>query len=405
MKKEMIAGVLIGAVFFMAYLGYDVLPVFFLVGAGYFLYHLAGKKGLLNNRVVGATVSNQKVAFNDIGGQAPAKQEIQEALEFMLRLKQFKDMGIRPLKGILLTGPPGTGKTLLAKAAATYTDSVFVAAAGSEFIEMYAGVGAQRVRGLFDAARRKAQKNGKPGAVIFIDEIEVLGGKRGSHSSHLEYDQTLNQLLVEMDGVNPDQAVQILVMGATNRSDLIDPALLRPGRFDRVVNVDLPDVTGRQQILGIHTANKPLADDVDLEQVAKETFGFSGAHLESLCNEAAIYALREGKTVISTVHFKDAIDKVMIGEKAEKKPKDEEKERIAVHESGHALISELTRENSVSHVTVAPPRQCPRVYAPSAGRGYISLYERLSTWSDPGLPGGCCCRRNIFWMQKFRCGQ
>ena len=352
MRKEIILGGLIALIAFLGYIGFDIFPIIMLAGIGYAVYYLVQKKGMVKNNNIGVTVNSHSINFNDIGGQNPAKLEIQEALEFMLKLEKFKEMGIRPLKGILLTGPPGTGKTLLAKASATYTDSVFVAASGSEFIEMYAGVGAQRVRNIFESARQQARKTKKSGAVIFIDEIEVLGGKRGSHTSHLEYDQTLNQLLVEMDGIKNDEDVQVLIIGATNRADLIDSALLRPGRFDRVVNVDLPDVTSRKHILKIHTGNKPLSEDLELSKIAQETFGFSGAQLESVCNEAAIYAMREGEEVIYERHFKEAVDKVMMGEKAEKKPTPEEKKRIAYHESGHALVSELTRSGSVSYVTI-----------------------------------------------------
>ncbi|MEN3004320.1 AAA family ATPase [Dehalobacterium formicoaceticum] len=352
MKKEIVIGMLLALAAFLGFSGYDVVPVLILAVMGVVLYILLEKKGLLKNSFMGTAVHHPGIRFDDIGGQAPAKLEIQEALDFMKHYDKYQVMGIRPLKGILLTGPPGTGKTLLAKAAATYTDSVFIAASGSEFIEMYAGVGAQRIRSIFQSARNQAQKLKKRSAVIFIDEIEVLGGKRGSHSSHLEYDQTLNQLLVEMDGINTDPELQILLMGATNRADLIDDALLRPGRFDRIVNVDLPDVEGRLQILKIHTNNKPLCQDVDLSVIAKETFGFSGAQLESLCNEGAIYALREEEKFICQKHLKEAIDKVMMGERAEKTPTKEEKKRIAYHESGHALVSETLRQNSVAYVTI-----------------------------------------------------
>ncbi len=351
MRKEIMIGVLFSLIAFLWFLGYDVVPVLMLAAIGVMTYILLRKKGVLKNSFMGTPV-NPQLHFDDIGGQAPAKQEIQEALDFIRHYEKYEAMGIRPLKGILLTGPPGTGKTLLAKAAATYTDSVFIAASGSEFIEMYAGVGAQRIRSIFQSAKKQARKLEKKSAVIFIDEIEVLGGKRGNHSSHLEYDQTLNQLLVEMDGINTAPQIQILIMGATNRADLIDEALLRPSRFDRIVNVDLPDVEGRLQILKIHTDNKILGDDVDLSVIAKETFGFSGAQLESLCNEGAIYALREEKRVISQQHLKDAIDKVIMGEKAEKTPTKEEKMRIAYHESGHALVSETLRQDSVVYVTI-----------------------------------------------------
>ena len=258
--------------------------------------------------------------FENIGGQEVAKQELKEALEFLINSQEMNKRGIRPLKGVLLTGPPGTGKTLLAKAAANYSDAVYLATSGSEFIEMYAGVGAQRVRKIFQTAREKAKKNNKNRAIIFIDEIDVLGAQRGSHASHMEYDQTLNQFLVEMDGLNNNEDVNILVIGATNRPDLLDSALLRPGRFDRQVKVDFPTLDGRLEILELHTKNKNLADDVNLTDIAKETYGFSGAHLENVTNEAAILALRNNSAFITQQHFKEAIDKVMLGEKLAEKP-------------------------------------------------------------------------------------
>jgi ATP-dependent metalloprotease FtsH len=260
-------------------------------------------------------------------------------------------MGIRPLKGILLVGPPGTGKTLLAKAAAQYTESIFVASSGSEFIELYAGIGAQRIRQIFEKARSLAKKEKKQSAIIFIDEIEIVGGKRGSHTSHHEYDQTLNQLLVEMDGMTQDNTTRVLVVGASNRSDMLDSALIRPGRFDRIVQVDLPDMEARHEILKLHLANKPLSDDVNLQGVAQETVGFSGAHLESVANEAAILAMRENMSKITHRHFLDSIDKVIMGEKLERKPAREELWRVAVHEIGHALVSESVRPGSVSNIT------------------------------------------------------
>ena len=245
----------------------------------------------------------------------------------------------------------------MAKAAAHYTDAAFIATSGSAFIEMYAGVGAQRVRKLFAQGRQAAVEQGKSGAVIFIDEVEVLGGKRGRHSSHLEYDQTLNQLLVEMDGINTQSGPNVLVVAATNRPDLLDQALIRPGRFDRIVRVDLPDKTGRLHILQIHGQNKPLAAGVDLEKVAVETFGFSGAHLESLLNEAAINALRRGNSEIENMDIREAMDKVILGERLDRSPGDDERNRVAYHEAGHALISELIKSGSVSSLTIIPRGQ------------------------------------------------
>ncbi|BCV21165.1 AAA family ATPase [Moorella sp. Hama-1] len=353
MLKEIAAGTAVGVLIFLALKGVDVTPFLLLAGMGFLAYWLIEKKGLISSTLAGKSyTSTIPISFADIGGQGTAIRELKEALEFLLRSNQIQAMGIRPLKGLLLSGPPGTGKTLMARAAATYTDAVFLATSGSEFIEMYAGVGAQRVRNLFNRARELARRQQKKRAIIFIDELEVLGGKRGSHTSHLEYDQTLNQLLVEMDGLKQDQEVQILVIGATNRADLLDPALLRPGRFDRQVRVDLPDREGRLAILKLHTANKPLAPDADLEVIARETFGFSGAHLESVANEAAILALREKVPVIEQKHLMEAVDKVMLGEKLGRKPSSEELYRLAIHEAGHAVTGELLRPRSVSLVTI-----------------------------------------------------
>lgn len=353
MIKEVFLGTSIAALIFLVILGYNVLPLLLLGGLGFFLYFLIEKKGFPGSSTnFSGYIQQVNFTFDDIGGQTSAKQELKEALDFVIHAKQIAEMGIRPLKGILLTGPPGTGKTLMAKAAAAYTHSLFLATSGSEFIEVYAGVGAQRVRQLFKTAKERALREKKRGAIIFIDEIDVLGNRRGSNVGHLEYDQTLNQLLVEMDGLRSDDEVKILVIGATNRDDMLDPALLRPGRFDRVVRVDLPDKTGRYQILKLHCRNKPLADDVDLEKIAQETFGFSGAQLESVTNEAAILALREKSSYINQRHFKEAVDKVMMGEKIDRKPGREELYRIAVHETGHAIVSEVLRPGSVSHITV-----------------------------------------------------
>lgn len=355
--REVMIGISLAFVVFLFRMGVDLTPFLVLAGvlAVLFLF-TRGKLGqnfeLTSHQSL--TGLDTGVRFDDIGGQEMAKRELLEALDFVQDQQKTAQLGIRPLKGILLTGPPGTGKTLLAKAAANYIDSVFISASGSEFVEMYAGVGAQRIRQLFNKARQLAIKMHKQNAIIFIDEIEVIAGRRGSHSSHLEYDQTLNQLLVEMDGVKPDENVKIVLLAATNRADLLDNALLRPGRFDRQVKVDLPDKEGRIHILNIHTKGKPLATGIDLEEVARDTFGFSGAHLESLINEAAIMAYRKDRDQIEMEDIREAIDKVMLGEKLDRKVEQEELQRVAIHEVGHALISEVLRPESVSTLTVIP---------------------------------------------------
>ncbi|AEF94311.1 Adenosinetriphosphatase [Desulfotomaculum nigrificans CO-1-SRB] len=355
MLKEISLGLGVAMLIFAISAGYDVTPIIFLLAFGGGLFYMASAKGMVKGFTNDSgQPKRQEISFDDIGGQGSAIKELKEALDFIKNESEIKRLGIRPLKGILMTGPPGTGKTLMARAAANYTDAVFVSASGSDFVEMYAGVGAQRVRKIFQTARDTAKKQKKRNAIIFIDEIEVLAAKRGQNSSHMEYDQTLNALLVEMDGLKVDDSVRILIMAATNRVDIMDPALLRPGRFDRQVKVDLPDKAGRLEILKIHTRNKPLAADVDLNQLARESFGFSGAHLESLANEAAILAMREGLKEIHYRHFHEAVDKVIMGEKLERQPNQEELKRVAIHETGHALISELARAGSVSTLTVTP---------------------------------------------------
>lgn len=352
MIREIAAGGAIAILIYLGLNGHNLMPFLFLGGLLYILAQGGIMRSLrrenrpVNRGAVGA------VSFAQIGGQEAAKRELIEALDFAADQGGIKHLGIRPIKGILLTGPPGTGKTLLAKAAATYTDSAFLSASGSEFIEVYAGVGAQRVRGLFGDAREAARRHGGS-AIIFVDELEVLGGHRGQHTSHLEYDQTLNQLLVAMDGLTADEDVRLLLIGATNRFDLLDPALLRPGRFDRIVRVDLPDRDARLAILKIHTGNKPLHAGANLERIAAQTFGFSGAHLESVANEAAILALRQRGNTIRQDHLEEAVEKVILGEKLPRTPSPNELERVAIHEAGHALISEALKPGSVSAVTIS----------------------------------------------------
>lgn len=387
MIKEWVIGVGIALLLFLAILGANVLPLFFLAALAVGFWLMMERRSTAPAATREAPVKHQ-VSFEQIGGQEHAKRELKEALDFLRYRDRIKSLGIRPLKGILLTGPPGTGKTMMAKAAATYTDSVFLSAAGSEFVEMYVGVGAQRVREIFRRARTMAKKENKDSAIVFIDEIDVVGGRRGQHS-HQEYDQTLNQLLTEMDGMSTTQTPLVLVMAATNRPDILDSALLRPGRFDRQIKVDLPDKDGRLHILKIQVDGKPLAEGVDLDHLARETYGFSGAQLESLVNEAAIIALREEKTEITQDMFRDAVDKVLMGEKTGRRPTEDELQRVAVHEIGHAIISELMRPGTVSHITIAPRgnalgfvRQIPE------SDRYLYTVEQLQQQINVAL-GGC----------------
>ncbi|MCU6708313.1 AAA family ATPase [Paenibacillus sp. J5C_2022] len=353
---ELVIGAVPVAILFMAFMGVNVLPLLFALMIGAVLFLAISGKGKLAAMPGGAGRSESRIAplsFDEIGGQERAKKELVEALDFLVKREQIEKLGIRPLKGILLSGPPGTGKTLLAKAAAQHTDSVYVAASGSEFVEMYVGVGAGRIRELFKDARAKAKKENKGSAIIFIDEIEVIGGKRDG-GQHREYDQTLNQLLTEMDGIYGNESPRILLIAATNRKEMLDSALLRPGRFDRHIEVTLPDKKGRLHILNIHAKNKPLHEGSDLSSVASQAFNFSGAQLESVMNEAAIYAMRENEAFITNKHLTMAIDKVMLGERTDRETTHEEKERVALHELGHAIMAELLRPGSVSQVALSP---------------------------------------------------
>lgn len=344
---------------FLYVIGVNIIPLLLaavVIGVLFFVVRSRGNLATAGGSRKSAARTLAPLSFEEIGGQDRAKQELTEALDFLVKQDEISKFGIRPLKGILLTGPPGTGKTLLAKAAAHYSDSVYLAASGSEFVEMYVGVGASRIRDMFKEARQKAQKTGKKSAIIFIDEIDVIGGKRDG-GQHREYDQTLNQLLTEMDGIHTSESPRILMIAATNRKDTLDSALLRPGRFDRHIAVDLPDKKGRSHILAIHAAGKPLGETADLERVASETFGFSGAQLESVMNEAAIYAMREESERIEQHHLTMAIDKVMMGEKTDRESTKEERERVALHELGHAIMAERVRPGSVSTVTLSPRGQ------------------------------------------------
>jgi len=276
----------------------------------------------------------KKVTFKDVAGSEESKNELKEVIEFLRHPKKFYDLGARIPRGFLLLGPPGTGKTLMARAVAGEADVPFFHISGSEFVEMFVGVGASRVRDLFKKAKKESP------CIVFIDEIDAVGRRRGAGlgGSHDEREQTLNQILVEMDGF--DVQVNVIVIAATNRPDVLDPALLRPGRFDRQVVIDLPDLKERESILKVHAKNKPLAKDVELKKIAERTPGFSGADLANLINEAAILAARENKKEVSIHHLFDSIEKVMIGpERKSRIISDKEKKITAYHEASHALVA------------------------------------------------------------------
>lgn len=357
MTKEWIIGAIPVLIIFLIFMGFNIGPfifLFLLAGLILFLLNKQGTISLGNKKNKGShEVKSTNKSFDDIGGQDRAKQELKETIDFLKNDDEANRYGIRPLKGLLLTGPPGTGKTLMAKAAANYGEAAFVAASGSEFVEMYVGVGASRIRSLFKEVKELAEQKKLDRGIIFIDEIDAIGGKRDG-AQQKEYDQTLNQLLTEMDGMSTSTSPRILIIAATNRKDMLDPALLRPGRFDRHIVVDLPDKKARQHILNIHFNKKPLHEEVDLDNVAKDTFNFSGAQLESVANEAAIYAFRDKSTQITQAHIAAAVEKVMMGEQTDKESSEEEKKRVAFHELGHAIMSEVMRPSSVSQVVLAP---------------------------------------------------
>jgi len=291
-----------------------------------------------------------KVTFNDVAGVEEAKEELKEVVEFLKDPERFRRLGARIPKGVLLLGPPGCGKTLLARAVAGEAGVPFFFISGSEFVEMFVGVGAARVRSLFEQAKQH-----KP-CIVFIDELDAVGRQRGAGlgGGHDEREQTLNELLVQMDGFDPNEG--IIVIAATNRPDILDPALLRPGRFDRRIVVDPPDLRGRHEILKIHTRNKPLDEDVDLELLAKRTPGFTGADLANLVNEAAILAARKKKERISMRDFEEALDKVLAGpERRSRVISEREKRFVAYHEAGHALAAKLLpHADKVHKVTIMP---------------------------------------------------
>lgn len=293
---------------------------------------------------VSRDMERPQVTFTDVAGAEEAKEDLKEVVEFLKEPEKFIKLGARVPKGVLMVGPPGTGKTLMARAVAGEAGVPFFSISGSEFVEMFVGVGASRVRDLFERAKAEAP------AIIFVDEIDAVGRHRGAGlgGGHDEREQTLNQILVEMDGFDND--TNIIIIAATNRPDILDPALLRPGRFDRKVIMDNPDVKGRQDILKVHSRGKPLAGDVDLEAIAKITAGFSGADLENLVNEAAILAARRNKKSISMSEMQEAMERVVMGpERRSRVIPLEEKEKIAYHEAGHAILFHMLENASPVH--------------------------------------------------------
>ncbi len=294
--------------------------------------------------------SNLKVRFADVAGAEEEKEELQEVVEFLKAPKRFSTLGARIPSGVLLVGPPGTGKTLFAKAVAGEAGVPFFSVSGSDFVEMYVGVGAKRVRDLFDMAKKNQP------CIIFIDEIDAVGRRRGAGlgGGHDEREQTLNQILVQMDGFEANEG--IIVIAATNRADILDPALLRPGRFDRQINVNLPDVKGREQILKVHARNKPMAPDVNFRTVARITAGFSGAELANLLNEAAILAARKNKKTIGNLELYDGINKVLMGpQKKSRVVTEADKRCTAYHEAGHAVLACLCKHcDPVHEVSIIP---------------------------------------------------
>ncbi len=338
---------------FLSYI-LNVLPLFLIVGIGF--YFITRQMGAANKSMdfgksrARLTSDKDKVTFKEVAGLQEEKEEVAELIDFLKQPKKFQSMGARIPKGVLLVGPPGTGKTLLAKAVAGEANVPFYYISGSDFVELFVGVGASRVRDMFKQAKHNAP------CLIFIDEIDAVGRQRGAGlgGGHDEREQTLNQLLTEMDGFGANEG--IIIIAATNRPDVLDPALLRPGRFDRQITVNLPDVKGRKEILEVHAKGKKFARGVNLENIAKRTVGFSGADLENLLNEAALLAVRRGKDKITMSEIDEGHDRVIMGPaKKSKQYTEHEKEVVAYHEAGHAVVGiKLEGANEVQKVTIIP---------------------------------------------------
>ena len=322
-------------------------------------------------------VKNMKVRFSDVAGADEEKQELQEIVEFLKNPKKFQDIGARIPHGVLLVGPPGTGKTLFAKAVAGEANVPFFSISGSDFVEMFVGVGASRVRDMFEQAKKCMP------CIVFIDEIDAVGRQRGAGlgGGNDEREQTLNQLLVQMDGFESN--INIIVMAATNRSDILDPALMRPGRFDRQIYVNIPDVKGREEIFKVHARNKPLATDVNFKSLARLTSGFTGADIENLLNEAAILAARENHKLINMHDISEAIDKVIAGPAKKSRVVTETDKRItAYHESGHAIVARLLKHCDAVHEVSIIPRGMAAGYTitlPETDDSHITKNKLLDT--------------------------
>lgn len=346
-----------------------------------------GNRGVMNfgkSKAKMATPDSRKVTFNDVAGADEEKEELAEIVDFLKNSKKYIDVGARIPKGVLLVGPPGTGKTLLAKAIAGEANVPFFSLSGSDFVEMFVGVGASRVRDLFEQAKKNAP------CIIFIDEIDAVGRQRGAGlgGGHDEREQTLNQLLVEMDGFGVNEG--IIMIAATNRPDILDPALLRPGRFDRQILVGAPDVKGREEVLKVHVRNKPLSEDVQLDVLAKRTPGFTGADLENLANEAALLAVRKDKRIITMEEMEEAITRVIAGtEKKSRVMNENERKLTAYHEAGHAVVMKLLPNSDPIHEISIIPRGMAGGYTmslPKEDRSYTLKSKLLDDMV--GLLGG-----------------
>jgi cell division protease FtsH len=384
-----------GPGFLSIFLG--LLPILLLVGIAIFIFRGVSRAqgGLMNIRKAQAkqvTADQPKVTFSDVAGLDEAVEEITEIRDFLESPDRFRAMGARVPKGVLLTGPPGTGKTLLARAVAGEAGVPFFSISGSDFVEMFVGVGASRVRDLFNQAKESAP------AIVFIDEIDAVGRSRGVGlgGGNDEREQTLNQLLVEMDGF--DTQTGVIVMAATNRPDVLDPALLRPGRFDRQILIDRPDLTGRVAILGVHAKGKPLSEEIDLETVAKRTPGFTGADLANVLNEATLLATRRDKQLVSNLELEDAVDKVMAGpERRGAVLSETEREVVAYHEAGHALVGwALPGADPLHKVTIIPRGQALG-YTQALPAEERRLMHRSQLWNQMAmLAGGRAAEELVF---------